>query len=99
MISECQEFVQLINTAIVKTKEKKINLSYEERLSKVCQDPAIKALAIAVNHLSDEQKISRDQAAIQLVETLRDLDSIWNDYVMMEGLGKLKDLLKNNSTH
>jgi hypothetical protein len=95
MIAESQEFVQLINTAIVKTKEKRINSSYEERLSSTCQSPAVEALSVAVNHLAESQKISKDQAAVMLVETLRELDSVWTDYVMMEGLSKLKDLLKN----
>ena len=94
MISENQELIQLINTAIIKTKEKKIDSSYEERLSEVCETPAIKALSIAITHLSDTQKISRDQAAMQVVESVRELDQIWTDYVLMEGLGKLKDLLK-----
>jgi hypothetical protein len=51
---------------------------------------------IAVDHLAEEEKMSKDQAAISVVETIRELDSIWNDYVLMEGIGKLKDLLKNN---
>lgn len=96
MIAESQEFVQLINTAIVKTKEKRINSSYEERLSATCQSPAVEALSVAINHLSETQKISKDQAAVMLVETLRELDAVWTDYVMMEGLSKLKDLLKSS---
>ncbi len=96
MISGNQEFVQLINTAIIKTKEKKIDSSYEERLSETCQTPAIKALSLAITHLSEGQRISHDQAAMQIVEAVRELDSIWTDYVMMEGLGKLRELLKDS---
>ena len=92
-----QELVQLLNTAIVKTKEKKIDSSYEESLSSTCENPAISALAVAIQHLSESENISRDQAAMQIVETVRELDSIWSDYVMMEGLSKLKDLLKNTN--
>lgn len=90
-----KEFTQILNTAIIKSKERRINSSYEERLSVACQRPALKALNLAVNHLSELQKISKDQAAIELVETVRELDSIWDDYVKMEGLGKLKELLKS----
>jgi LPS sulfotransferase NodH len=57
------------------------------------------ALLVAVDHLAEEEKMSKDQAAISIIETLRELDSIWNDYVLMEGIGKLKDLLKNNIQH
>lgn len=91
---ENQELIQLLNTAIVKTKEKRIDSSYEDRLSDTCKTPAVKALSIAIESLSETQNISRDQAAMQIVETVRELDSIWSDYVMMEGLSKLKDLLK-----
>lgn len=92
--SENQELVQLLNTAVVKTKEKKIDSSYEERLSEVCKRPAIAALSVAISKLSEQENISQDQAAMELIETIRDLDSIWNDYVLMEGLSKLKDLLR-----
>lgn len=93
MVSENHESVQLINTAIIKSKEKKINSSYEERLSEICNTPAIQALSVAISHLAEKSGISRDQAAMQLVETVRELDTIWSDYVMMEGIGKLKELL------
>ncbi len=96
---ENQELIQLLNTAIVKTKEKRIDSSYEDRLSETCSKPAVRALSIAIENLSESQSISRDQAAMQIVETVRELDSIWNDYVMMEGLSKLKDLLKTPPQH
>lgn len=94
MVQENHESVQLLNTAIIKSKEKVIDSSYEERLSETCTSPAIESFCIAIEHLSESQKISRDQAAVQLVETVRELDKIWNDYVMMEGISKLKDLLR-----
>ena len=98
MIFENQESVQLLNTAIIKSKEKKIDNSYEERLTKTCKTPAIEALGVATTHLSEKNKISRDQAAIEIIETVRELDKIWNDYVMMEGMAKLKDVLKNSKS-
>jgi len=99
MTRELQESVQLLNTAIVKTKEAQIDTSYEERLSKVCSSPAVEALGHAVDFLADKKKISRDQAAIQIIETVRDLDKVWNDYVVMEGLSKLKQALKADRKH
>jgi len=97
---ENKESAQLINTAIIKSKEKKINTSYEERLKEACQRPAIKALGVAVAQLAESQKISRDQAAIQLIETVKELETIWSDYVMMEGINILKGILKGQEhTH
>ncbi|MBC7540614.1 MAG: hypothetical protein H7281_17450 [Bacteriovorax sp.] len=95
MMSDKQDAIQLLNTAVIKSKEKRINATYEERLAKICNSPVMNALLVAVDHLSDEEKMSKDHAAVQLIETIRELDSIWNDYVLMEGIGKLKELLKN----
>lgn len=96
MISNKQDAIQLLNTAFIKSKEKRINASYEERLSKICNSPVMNALLVAIDHLSEDQKVSKDHASVQLIETIRELDSIWNDYVLMEGIGKLKDLLRSN---
>lgn len=96
MMTNTQEAVKLFNTAVIKSKEKKINSSYEERLAEVCQSPVMSALLVAVNTLAEDQKISADHAAVQIIDTVRELDSIWNDYVIMEGIGKLKSLLKKD---
>ena len=97
MDSENQELLQLINTAIVKTKEKEINSSYEERLAKACQASTIKALGLGIAHLGQEEKISQDQACMQIVEMIRSLDKIWADYIMMEGLDKIQKSLNGSS--
>jgi hypothetical protein len=89
------ESIQILNTAIVKSKEKNINKSYEERLVKICKSPALEAINSSISLLAEKQKISRDQAASQIIDTIRDLDRIWNDYVMMEGIDQLKNILKN----
>ena len=94
MSLENKESIQLLNTAIIKSKEKTIDSKYEERLAQICDSPAVKALSVSISHLAETQRISKDQAAKQIVETLRELDKIWNDYVMMEGLNCLKDLLR-----
>ena len=96
MMFDKQDAIQLLNTAVIKSKEKKINATYEERLAKISNSPVMDALLVAIEHLSEDQKVSKDHAAVQMIETIRELDSIWNDYVLMEGIGKLKELLKNN---
>ena len=94
---ENQESIQLLNTAIIKSKEKDLNGSYEDRLTKICNTSAIKVLSQAISLLSEQDNISRDQAAMQIVQTVRSLDQIWQDYVMMEGISKLKDILQGKS--
>ncbi len=90
------ESIQILNTAIIKSKEKKIDIAYEENLKNICKTPAIEAINKAITYLSETQKISRDQAATSIVETFRQLDKIWNDYVIMEGIDRLKSSLKTN---
>ena len=93
---ENQEEIRLLNTAILKNKEKKIDISFEKRLYISCKKPAINALGFAISHLSESQNISRDQAALLIVESIRELDDSWNDYLLMEGLGKIKENLKDS---
>ncbi len=93
------ESIQLLNTAIIKSKEKKINNSYEERLTKINNSPAIEAINKSISLLAESQKISRDQAALQIIDAIRELDTIWSDYVTMEGIDRLKAMLQGKSTH
>lgn len=88
--------IQLINTAIVKSKEKKIDCSYEQRLKKVCESPVMASLEKAIIHLSETQNISRDEAALQITEAVRELDKVWNDYMLMEGISQFKDNLRTH---
>lgn len=94
MMNSYRESIQLLNTAIVKSKEKKIDNTFEERLNSICQTPAVEALAIAINHLAEAKKISKDQAASQIIDTVKELESVWTDYVLMEGIGNLKSFLR-----
>lgn len=87
--------IQLLNTAIIKSKEKNIDNNYEARLSKINNSPAIEAINKSISLFAESQKISRDQAAIDIISALRDLDAIWTDYVTMEGIDRLKKLLKS----
>ena len=91
------ESIQLLNTAIIKSKEKKINHSYEERLTKLSSSPVIEHLNKTIAQLAEGQKISRDQAALQIIEAIRELDSIWSDYVIMEGIDRLKGMLRSTT--
>jgi hypothetical protein len=91
------ESVQLLNTAIVKSKESGIDDSYELRLKKVCDSPIIAHITKTIDNIAESQRVSKDQAAQMLVETIRELDSIWDDYIMMEGIDRLKSLLRGEN--
>ena len=89
--------MQILNTAIIKLKEKGLNSSYEERLKRLCDSPALDALNRSISFLSESQKVSRDQAAVTIIDTIKELETVWNDYIMMEGIDKLKSLLKTQN--
>ena len=89
------EFIKLLNTAVIKSREKRLDVSYEERLKKICNTPAIDAIIHSISYLSQSMNISNEQAALMIVETIKELDSIWYDYVAMEGIDKLKKLLED----
>ncbi|MBG07557.1 MAG: hypothetical protein VYD54_09160 [Bdellovibrionota bacterium] len=95
MLTKNQESIQLLNTAIIKNKEKKIDSKFEEKLAHTCQAPAMEALGMAITQLSNDLDISRDQAAILIVDTIKELESSWNDYLLMEGIEKIKENLKS----
>ncbi len=94
-----QHVAQLLNTAIVKSKEQTVRSNFQERLQAVCQSKVMESIGIAAKHLADAEGISYDQAMAQMVTTFRELDAIWSDYVTMEGLSRLKDILGQNSMH
>lgn len=96
MTIENQEEIRLLNTAILKSKEKTIDITFEKKLYNSCKKPAINALGFAISQLSESQNISRDQAALLIVESIRELDESWNDYLLMEGLSKVKEGLKDS---
>lgn len=88
------ESVQIINTAIIKGKERLVDLAYEQRLRNLCSSAPFEAINKAISFLAEGQKISRDQAALEIIQTLKELDKVWDDYITMEGLAKLKQQLE-----
>ncbi|GEM_PF-418225 len=91
-----REAVQILNTAIIKRREKNISSSYEIRLSELCESPVIQSISLAITHLAGQKNISHDQAAMEIIDTVEELNSIWSDYISMEGIGNLKKLLKQS---
>jgi len=89
------ETLQLLNTAIVKRKELKLKPDFEERLRVLNESPVIEVLHKAIIQLSDMQKVTRDQAALMIVETMHELEMVWDDYIAIEGVDKLKSNLQN----
>lgn len=87
------ETIQLLNTALVKRRERWIDPKFQERLTFFSKSPALESLQKAINHLSEQEKITKDQATVMLVELITELDQIWKDYITMEGIDQLKKQL------
>jgi len=88
------ETLQLLNTAIIKRKEKIIRANYEERLRNLQDSPALDILQKAIIQLAEQKNVTRDQAALMIVETVNELENIWSEFIAAEGIDKLKDILK-----
>lgn len=89
------ETLQLLNTAIIKRKEKSIRANYEERLRSLQDSPALDILQKAIIQLSEQKNVTRDQAALMVIETVNELECIWSEFIAAEGIDKLKDILKD----
>ena len=87
------ETIQLINSAIIKSRELDLKTDLQERMSKIAESSEMEALDIAINEFAKKQKVTKEQAAIRFVSTLRELDSIWNQYLLIEGSDRLKENL------
>lgn len=88
------ETLQLLNTAIIKRREKSIRANFEERLRNLQDSPALDILQKAIIQLAEQKHVTRDQAALMVIETVTELESIWSEFIAAEGIDKLKDILK-----
>ncbi len=94
--SATHDFVKLLNTAIIKTKEKNICSNFDSRLSESFKSKAIDSISFATDFLSDSTGVTKDQSTIQLIEAVRLLDTIWNEFLIQEGLNSLQHSLKES---
>lgn len=88
--------IQLLNTAILKTCQIKLETEIEEKLTKIADSPAVAALNMAITELSNKNKISKDQAAVEIVSTIKELDQLWTNYLLLEGSDRLKKQLSTD---
>jgi hypothetical protein len=93
-----KETLQLLNTAVIKRKEQSIRAEYDERLQLLGNSPALEVMAKAIQQLADQQKITRDQAALLVIELIIDLNQVWDDYISMEGIDQLKKQINGSNS-
>jgi len=93
-MSGTDQSTKLFNTAIIATKIPKVS-NYSSRLNTLVQSKAFHAILNSIQKHAQEAGISEEQAAEEIVQTFREIDGIWNDYIFQEGLDKLRGHLNN----
>lgn len=93
------ESIQLINTALIKLREKKINYNFDDRLKSLNDSPVVDILHKAIVTLAENQKVTRDQAALMMMEFVVELNAVWNDFITTEGIDKMKENLSTGENH
>lgn len=82
------ELSRVFNTALVSTRtSSSMNLSDE--VYQVMKSPAFGAILSAVRQLSQEQGLTEQRAAEEVIRTFRKIDTLWSDFVFQEGVSRL----------
>ena len=93
-MSSADHQTKLFNTAIIATKVPK-NTNYSTRLNALVKNRAFKTILKTIAAYAEETGMPQDQAAEEIVQTFREIDAIWDEYIFHEGLEKLKSHLNS----
>lgn len=80
---------QIFNTALVSTRSEE-NTDSTSELYRLMEGPAFAAVLGAIRSLAHERGISETDAARDVIRTFRAIDRIWTDYLIQEGVARLK---------
>ena len=93
-MSGIDQSTKLFNTAVIATKIPKLS-NYSIKLSELVQGKPFQAILGAIREYAAQTGLSEEQAAEEVVQTFRDIDRVWDEYIFQEGLDKLKGHLSN----
>jgi hypothetical protein len=88
-MSGIDQSTKFFNTAIIATKIPKL-ANYSSKLSELVQSKSFQTILKAIREHAQQSGLSEEQAAEEIVQTFRDIDRVWDDYIFQEGLDKLK---------
>lgn len=80
---------QIFNTALVSSHSEEKPNSVNE-LHTFMESPSFGAILQSIQLLAGEQGISEIEAARDLIRTFRSMDRLWTDYLIAEGVERLK---------
>lgn len=87
---ESEDLTRILYTALVSTRSN-VTRDLASELYQLSQTPAFRAILSALRQHARLQGISDRQAAEEVVETFRKMDGIWGEYVIQEGVERLKN--------
>lgn len=80
---------QIFNTALVSSHSETKPDSANE-IHSLMESPGFGAILQSIQLLAGEQGISEMEAARELIRTFRQMDRLWTDYLISEGVERLK---------
>lgn len=80
---------QLLSTAIVAQFIDRNKSDYSQELSNLLNTPEAATLVSAAENLAESQNISIQEAMIQVVKLVKQLDAAWSNVLLREGLNRL----------
>lgn len=88
------DLTKTLNTAFVSTQLGVIDASLsaggDPELQRLMGTPAFRAILSAVRELAVTENLDEQEAAERIVTTVRRLDQLWREYLIREGLERLR---------
>lgn len=83
------ELTRVFNTALVASKVEGVR-DYSAELCAIMESPGFRAILTAVRTLSASEGLTERKAAETIIQTFRRMDRVWGDYLVQEGIDRLK---------
>lgn len=84
-----ERLTQVFNSALVTTRSEEISSSTAE-LYRLIEQSAFGAILNSIQTHATEKGISEVEAAREVIQTFRKIDSIWTQFLLSEGVERLK---------
>lgn len=88
------DLVRVFNTALV-TSRLETGRSYTQEMLDLVQTPAFRSLLGAIRTHAKQAGIPERQAAEQMISAFRRMDNLWAEYLIQEGVQRLKTPASN----
>ncbi len=88
-IGSLDDLGRIFNTALLTTRSR-TSSDWSGEIQRLMASQAFHSLLGSIRHLARSQGLSEASAAEEIIRTVRQLDSAWQEYVFHEGLERLK---------